>query len=162
MIIETEIHDENSKPIDETDNDLCRALWISVIVQAMIDIGLRSRHHKNHSDRSDVLQWLASDFEEPNDFDTVCSLAGVESSEIRKVMKEILRGRTSNIDFRATKKALTKNREQEDRKRYFRRARKNQQNRLKKPSLQFDSNNRRLEVETEAPSAPCPPTHDDE
>lgn len=119
-----------TEDIDKTDNDLCRALWISVIVQAMIDIGVRATNSENKRRRSEVLQWLGQDPDAINDFETVCSLAGLEPSAIRKIMKDILRGKGPSIDFRATKRALAKNRGQEDRKRYFRRARKNQRNRL--------------------------------
>lgn len=131
MVNVTDNQDRDGNPIDETDNDLCRALWISVIVQAMIDIGVRTPGRENLQRRSEVLQWLGQNPEEIEDFETVCSLAGVEASEVRRIMKNILRGRSSGIDFRATKRALAKNREQEDRKRYFRRARKNQRNRLR-------------------------------
>ena len=130
MNLETDETNGITKDIDKTDNDLCRALWISVIVQAMIDIGARATTIENKRRRSDVLKWLGQDPEAIDDFETVCSLAGLEPSAIRKIMRDILRGKGPSIDFRATKRALAKNRGQEDRKRYFRRARKNQQNRL--------------------------------
>lgn len=127
---EVEYPHRESKPIDETDNDLCRALWISVIVQAMIDLGAKSPGKEHQHRRSEVIQWLGSNPEEREDFETVCSMAGVDSSEVRRVMKGIIRGTVPHVDFRATKKALVKNREREDRRRYFRRARKNQRLKL--------------------------------
>lgn len=112
-------------PIDETENDLCRALWIAVAIQAIIDASSKSRKKSAIREKSIALQWLSDAADENSDLAWVCDLAGIDFRELRKRFKKSLSNPSESIDFRCLKKAGIENRGSESRKRYFARARKN-------------------------------------
>ena len=112
-------------PIDETDDDLCRALWIAVAIQAIIDASSNSRKKCAIKDRSSALQWLSDNADEDSDLAWVCDLAGIDFRELRKRFKRTRSNPNESIDFRCLKKAGVENRGVESRKRYFARSRKN-------------------------------------
>ncbi len=112
-------------PIDETETDLCRALWIAVAFQAIIDATSKSRKKPAIKDRSQALQWLADYSDEESDMALVCDLAGIDFRLLRKKFKQVLHDPHHSIDFRCLKKSGIDNSESEPRKRYFARARKN-------------------------------------
>lgn len=113
-------------PIDETETDLCRALWIAVALQAIIDATSKSRKKPAIKDRSQALQWLADNTDEECDLALVCDLAGIDFRMLRKKFKQVLHEPNHSIDFRCLKKSEIANRETESRKRYFARTRKNE------------------------------------
>ncbi len=119
--------------IDETDDDLCRALWIAVAIQAIIDATSNSRKKTAIKDRSQALLWLADHADEESDLEMVCDLAGIDFKILRKKFKQVLHDPNYSIDFRCLKKSGIASREIEPRKRYFARARKNE--RLKQKRL---------------------------
>jgi hypothetical protein len=119
---ETQKPDRNYEPIQETEEDLCRALWLAVAVQGLIDASGKSG---NSIDKARAEEWLVGRGGITSDFATVCDLAGIDPERTKKRFQEILRGNLEQIDFRCMKKACLKNRSEESRKRFFRRAEKN-------------------------------------
>lgn len=113
-------------PIKETEEDLCRALWIAVAIQAIIDATSKSRKKSAIKEKSQALQWLADHADEESDLALVCDLAGIDFRMLRKKFKQVLRNPKDSIDFRCLKKSGIQNRGTESRKRYFARARKNE------------------------------------
>lgn len=92
-------------PIPEGDHDLCRALWLSVLVQAVVDAkSQRSRpcfkRHQTHA-----LDWIngVTDEEEKN-FIEVCDLAGVDPVEMRQMIENALESNSDNFNFRCLMK----------------------------------------------------------
>jgi hypothetical protein len=130
MINEGDFKTRKETPIDETEEDLCRALWLAVAIQAIIDATSKSRKKSAIKERSQALQWLADNADEESDLALICDLAGIDFRMLRKKFKQVLRNPSDSIDFRCLKKAGIENRGAESRKRYFARVRKNA--RLKK------------------------------
>ena len=92
-------------PIPPGDDDLCRALWLSVLVQAVVDAkSQRSRScFKRYQDRA--LDWInGSTGDEDRDFIEVCNLAGVDSKEMRRLISEALESESDNFNFRCLMK----------------------------------------------------------
>ncbi len=119
---ETQISNRNYETIQETEEDLCRALWLAVAVQGLIDA---SGKGGNSIDKARAQEWLVGRGGITGDFSTVCDLAGIDPERTKKRFQGILRGDVEQIDFRCMKKAYLKNRSEESRKRFFRRAEKN-------------------------------------
>lgn len=113
---------ERGQPIEEGDEDLCRAVWLAVIVQALLDATGAPR---NEWDKLESLRWLEGRHCDTSDFAAVCDLAGIDFAKAGRFVTKVLEGKLDCIDFRCTKKAHLRNRSQESRKRYFRRADKN-------------------------------------
>src|SRR5687768_8367304 len=109
-------------PVQETEEDLCRALWLAVAIQALIDA---SGKGGNPAYQAQAREWLLGKGGITSDFAAVCDLAGIDFEKTRKRFAKVLKGETESIDFRCTKKAHLRNRSQESRKRYFRRAERN-------------------------------------
>lgn len=128
-------------PIDESDNDLCRALWLAVSIQAILDATNRSRKKESIRARADALQWLSENDDLESELSTVCDLAGLSVTELRERFKQVLRNSDDSIDFRCMKKAGVNNRGNEGRKRYFARARKNARLRQERNATQIESSN---------------------
>ncbi len=137
-------HDEKNQsregtPIDESETDLCRALWLAVAIQAVIDASSKSRKKSAIREKSSALQWLSDSSDEESDLACVCDLAGIDYRELRKRFKRSLREPENSIDFRCLKKAGIGNRGIESRKRYFARARKNARLRQERAATQDES-----------------------
>lgn len=134
MNFDNQYESRKETPIDETDDDLCRALWIAVAIQAIIDASSKSRKKAAMKERSRALEWLSHNADEESDLAWVCDLAGIDFRELRKRFKSSLHNPAESIDFRCLKKTGIENRGTESRKRYFARARKNA--RLRRERLQ--------------------------
>ena len=94
-----------SIPIPPGDDDLCRALWLSVLVQAVVDAkSKRSRScFKRYQDRA--LDWInGSTDDEDQNFIEVCHLAGVDPIEMRRLISEALVSDSDNFNFRCLMK----------------------------------------------------------
>lgn len=133
-------------PIDETEDDLCRALWIAVAIQAVIDASSKSRKKSAIKEKSLALQWLSDNADDESDLAWVCDLAGIDFRELRKRFKKSLRNPAESIDFRCLKKAGIENRGAESRKRYFARARKNARLRQERSATQAASDKQVLVI----------------
>ncbi|MES2659476.1 MAG: hypothetical protein V4689_12730 [Verrucomicrobiota bacterium] len=133
---ETQISNRNYEPIQKTEEDLCRALWLAVAVQGLIDA---SGKGGNSIDQARAQRWLVGRGGITGDFATVCDLAGIDPERTKKRFDKILRGDVEQIDFRCMKKAFLKNRSEESRKRFFRRAEKNARLRRERNSSMKDS-----------------------
>ncbi len=128
----TEVIEEGRQfgAIEEGDDDLCRALWISVIVQALIDAKGKSSKSGNRRDRQVAKKWLAAE-SEYSDFARICDLAGLPFHETRQKLGDFLKSDYETLDFRCLTKAWGKSETMESRSRFFRRARRNADNRRK-------------------------------
>ena len=92
-------------PIPPGDDDLCRALWLSVLVQAVVDAkSQRSRScFKRYQDRA--LDWInGSTDDEDQNFIEVCHLAGVDPQEMRRLISEALGSKSDDFNFRCLMK----------------------------------------------------------
>ncbi len=94
-------------PIDESETDFCRALWMAVLIQACIDARSGSTQRDTKRDKAEALAWL-SDAEEGGDFVTVCELAGLDPSKARKSIKRFLGQKNARIDFRCLRKGRSR------------------------------------------------------
>jgi hypothetical protein len=136
---------EGFLPVEEGEEDLCRALWISVIVQAFIDAKGNSSKSGNHRERKQAFDWLADESPE-GEFAVVCDLAGLCHKKTQGRIKSLLASEYETLDFRCLTKAWGKAQTVESRVRFFNRARRNARNRqaayvkLKEHSLSPASN----------------------
>ncbi len=87
---------------DRTEPDLYRAIWLSVIVQALVDAKSRSKKAHLRKAKAEALSWFAQS-NESSDLAEVCELAGVSPADVRRVFKNMRKGEKS-VDFRALKK----------------------------------------------------------
>ncbi len=81
---------------------LCRALWLSVIAQAMVDAKSRSRKTTARRARTRAIAWF-NQTGSHSDFELVCDLAGVRAEDVRGVLQQIREGEKT-IDFRCLRK----------------------------------------------------------
>lgn len=81
---------------------LCRALWLSVIAQAMVDAKNRSRKATVRRARTRAMAWF-NQTGGHSDFELVCDLAGVRPDDVRSVLKQVQEGEKT-IDFRCLRK----------------------------------------------------------
>lgn len=109
--------------IEEGDEDICRSMWLGVILQAVLDA---KGKYGNTVTQAHAKVWLEGREGLKSDFAAVCSLAGVDFERTRSRCIGLLQQEKENIDFRAMKKDKSDNRTASNRKRYFRRAERNQ------------------------------------
>lgn len=134
-------HDERkSQPIDEGDTDLCRALWVSTALQAVVDARSESQKRSLKKAKADALEWLQASKEEESEFAVVCDLAGLDYRSTRSRLLEIVKSPEETADFRCIRKALQCNKGTELRSVYFKRMQrletKRQLNRAKRLARQ--------------------------
>lgn len=123
---------ESYSPIENSEEDLCRSMWIAVILQAVIDAGGKNC---NRVDRDAAIRWLKGEHGYRSEFAAVCDLAGIDFERTRERCAAMLRGDVPTVDFRAMKKASPGNRTSENRKRYFRRAERNLNERSRRRNI---------------------------
>lgn len=113
----------NFDTVDESELGLCRALWMSVAMQALIDARSNSNKPEMRSIRKSARTWIQPAGEELSDFELVCDLAGIESEVAQKRFLEIVEGSEIGVDFRCLRKESAHNKGQEQRSKYMQRAR---------------------------------------
>ncbi|WP_411845695.1 hypothetical protein AAFN60_18950 [Roseibacillus persicicus] len=119
------IDDPVGEEISETDDDLCRAMWISVILQAVLDAKSKSNKKCLQKQRERAREWLGLDgHEDVDDYRLVCELAGIDIDKMNHVVNRVIAEEGAPLDFRCLKKAQMPNRTGELRARYFRRLEK--------------------------------------
>ena len=80
-----------STPIPEGDDDLCRALWLSVIIQAVNDAKSNRSRPCYKKDRLCALKWIKGTRDnDREDFEEVCELAGVDPIKLRRIIDKAL------------------------------------------------------------------------
>lgn len=122
-------------PVQETEEDLCRALWLAVAIQALIDATGKGG---NPVYQAQAREWLLGKGNIGSDFASVCDLAGIDFEKTRTRFAQVMRGESESIDFRCAKKAHLHNRCQESRKRYLSRIARNARLRKhQKPRILF-------------------------
>ena len=89
--------------IDETETDLCRGLWLAVLMQICTDAKTKGSDSRARKIKADALAWLAQPNED-SDFATVCELADVKPAIIRERVRSFLRTGEST-DFRVLRKS---------------------------------------------------------
>ena len=110
-------------PVDETELGLCRALWASVAMQAIIDAKSQSKKPTMQRIRESARSWIQPEGEEKSDFEMVCEFAGIDIEVAQKRFQEIVENNEDGIDFRCLKKEAPHNKGQENRARYVKRMR---------------------------------------
>ena len=118
--------------IAETDDDLCRSLWLSVILQMIIDARTESRKPPNIRRREEALEWLDAEDDQGSDFAMICDLAGIDFELMRRKAWRIVRNGTELLDFRCLRKPQIHNRAGECRTKFLRRTRRRHQRNLLK------------------------------
>lgn len=96
------MEDHNDDDKGWEDPMLCRALWLSVIAQALIDARSKSRKLCNRKERARARAWLGESGRD-SDFEIACDLAGVNPADVRAMLKRIRRGEKT-VDFRCLRK----------------------------------------------------------
>jgi len=121
-----ENNDQNElfQPIDESETELCSALWMAVALQAVVDSRSKSSKPKIQRDKEEALQWLNADNHEENSLAYVCQMAGLDFKKTQQRLLEIVNSPDETVDFRCVKKALMDNRGIEDRSKYLKRIRR--------------------------------------
>ena len=119
-------------PVDETDDDLCRALWLSVILQALTDARSKSAKRCKKLDRLRALQWIAGADDPDSDFARVCEFAGVDRLKMKRRIDSILAESSESVDFRVLKKMKQEQRSWEDRSKFLRRTQRRKERLLRK------------------------------
>ena len=116
------------RAIFPTDDDLCRSLWMAVIIQAVQDAGSTSLKPCKRRLRREARDWLGIGREGNHpEFELVCDLAGIDPGQLKIIIEGVLAGRLPGFDFRALKKLSFESREQENRRKYFQRTRRRDQ-----------------------------------
>lgn len=132
--------ERETQPIDETETDLCRALWVSTALQAVVDARSESKKRSLRKAKADALTWLQAEEGDESEFAIVCDLAGIDYKMARSRLLEIVKSREETADFRCIRKALQSNKGMELRSSYFKRMKrletKRQLNRAKRLALQ--------------------------
>lgn len=128
-------------PIDESETELCRALWVSVCVQAVVDARSETNDPKLKPQKAIAMEWLRAEEGEESDLAEVCSLAGLDFEKTQTRLLELATDDDRFLDFRCLKKALMSNRGIESRSSYFKRLRRQERYRKEKinPSKNPDS-----------------------
>ncbi|MCB1095326.1 MAG: hypothetical protein KDN22_07070 [Verrucomicrobiae bacterium] len=94
-------------PIAAGNEEACRALWLSVLLQQVTDATSQSGKRKNRRYRVRATAWLA-DLDGSPDFDNVCDLAGLDATVMRKKIKAMLHDPQRKPDFRVLRKGRRK------------------------------------------------------
>jgi len=122
-------------PIPEGEEDLCRALWLAVIVQAVNDARSGRSRLCYRRDRKNALDWIHGlGPDEGRDFEKVCELAGVDPVKLRREIDLALEGRHEGFTFRCLTKHsnCARRNEPEGRRAYFGRLRRSDAQRLRR------------------------------
>jgi hypothetical protein len=119
-------------PIDESETDLCRTLWVCVAVQAVIDARSDGKKPEHRREKEDAREWLQAKDEEQSEFAEMCSMAGLDFQKTRTKLLELATDDSRSLDFRCLKKTLMVNRNSESRSNYLKRSRKNERLRMEK------------------------------
>ena len=112
------------EPVNETELGLCRALWVSVAMQALIDAKSQSKKPTMKQVKESALLWLQPEGENKSDFEMVCDFAGIDVDVAQERFLEIVENNEEGVDFRCLKKEAIHNRGQEQRSRYINRIRR--------------------------------------
>lgn len=118
--------------IEEGDESACRTLWLSVILQQILDA--RGKFGNWVTEREAQI-WLEGRGGSRSDFAEVCRLAGVDFVLTRQRCAEILADSSITIDFRVLKQDKENGTTTTGSKRYFRRVAKNKRLRDEKLAL---------------------------
>ena len=116
---------EKERMIFPGDEDLCRSLWMAVIIKAVQDAGSNCIKPCRVSAREEARNWLGIGKDEHHpDFEKICDLAGIDPDQLKPVIEQVLAGELPGFDFRVLKKLSSESQEQENRRKYFRRTRR--------------------------------------
>jgi len=117
------------QPIDECDTELCRALWVATALQAVVDARSNSSKKELQKAKAEALEWLQAKEGEGSDFAYVSNLADIDYKKAQSRLLEIVNDPDKIADFRCIKKALLGNRGMELRSKYFKRMRRQEEQR---------------------------------
>ena len=125
-----ELEERSPQPIHESESHLCRTLWVSVALQAVVDARSESPKPELKRAKEEALEWLTAKGGEDSDFASVCDLAGIDFEKTRARLLEVVEDKDKAADFRCIKKALLDNRGQELRSKYLKRIKRQEKARL--------------------------------
>lgn len=117
------------QPIDECDTDLCRSLWVAVALQAVVDARSKSKKKDLQNAKAEAIEWLDAKEDEDSAFAHVCNLAGIDYQKAQSRLLEIVNDPEETADFRCIRKALLGNRGMEQRSKYLKRMRRQEEQR---------------------------------
>lgn len=121
--VEKELN-QYEKYINEGDEAECRSLWISVILQAILDA---KGKYGNSLTQRQAIAWLQAKAEDRSEFAIVCGLAGIDFEKALTRCRELIEKDEIAVDFRKMRREKTENRNVANGRRYIRRIRKNEQ-----------------------------------
>ena len=125
---------KNYPPIDESENDLCRALWIQVLIQVALDAISANKKPTHAHYKKSALEWI---YAEDADFKLICELAELEACVAKKLLRDIVEGNREHIDFRAIRKERLDNRGMQLRTSYLKRMYRQKMQRLTQKELEL-------------------------
>lgn len=117
----TNNQERENHPIDESETDLCRTLWVSVALQAVVDARSQSKKPALRRAKQEALEWLRAEDGDASDLASICDLAGLDFKKTQTRLLEIVASEEETADFRCIKKALMDNRGLELRSKYLKR-----------------------------------------
>jgi|GEM_PF-3492579 len=103
---------QNLPPIDQSETNLCTALWRSVLMQALVDLATNSTKPDYLKIKAEAMQWFYEGFNnEQSDFKDVCYLADLEPEYVKKHLSEMIKTKSfDKIDFRCLRKTAPEKR----------------------------------------------------
>ena len=122
-------------PVDEAEGDVCKLMWLSVIMQALSDALSTSDNYPFKQRRDDALEWFSAEEGSGSDFATVCTLAGVDFKMTKERIGMFITGELSAIDFRCFRKGNFDDQPTESRNGFFKRIReKEMRGKIRRPT----------------------------
>ena len=87
------------KHIPEHQSHICRAVWISTIIQTLIDAASNNKEPCYRKIRKEAREWLSQPCED-SDFATTCDLAGIEPLAVKRLHRAMRDQRVTTVNFR--------------------------------------------------------------
>jgi hypothetical protein len=107
--------------IEAGDEDKCRTLWLSVILQQILDAKGKSG---NAATQAQALAWLEGRQGIHSGLYEVCAYAGIDFKKAKKRVIELLKDDAQDINFRSKMRDKEHNNTAKNRRRYYRRIEK--------------------------------------
>ena len=82
-----------------------RSIWISTIIQALIDAVSVDKDPTIQKARREAIAWISQP-ERDSDFATVCELANIEPKVVKNLLEAVQNGRVKRTNFRWWKRGF--------------------------------------------------------
>jgi len=133
-------HPTEYPPIDESETDSCRALWVSVAIQAVVDARSNRNRPEHRRHKKEALEWLEAKEGDESELAEICSLAGLDFETTRRKLLEFANDENEGLNFRCLRKAVAGKQCSEQRSKYLQRMRRREKARkakIEKPEFEI-------------------------